>query len=38
MWRFKHGFGGEPIEFMPTYGMTLSPIRGKLFQYLKYKK
>jgi lipid II:glycine glycyltransferase (peptidoglycan interpeptide bridge formation enzyme) len=38
MWRFKHGFGGDPVEFMPTYGKKLSPVRGRLFQYMKYKK
>ena len=38
IWRFKYGFGGDHIEFLPVFGKSLAPIRGKIFQFLKYKK
>lgn len=38
IWRFKYGFGGDHVEFLPTYGKILKPIRGKLFEFLKYSK
>ncbi|MCD4677608.1 MAG: peptidoglycan bridge formation glycyltransferase FemA/FemB family protein, partial [Desulfobacula sp.] len=38
IWRFKYGFGGDHVEFLPTYGIIMQPIKGKVFHYLKYKK
>ena len=38
MWRFKHGFGGNYVKFMPTYGKVLKPIRGRLYKLFRYKK
>lgn len=38
VWTFKYGFGGVHVEYMPTYGKILKPIRGKLFQKLRYRK
>jgi lipid II:glycine glycyltransferase (peptidoglycan interpeptide bridge formation enzyme) len=38
MWRFKHGFGGMHVQYMPTYGKPLNPIRGILFGLWRYKK
>jgi len=38
IWRFKYGFNGDHILLMPTYGKVLSPLRGHIFQYLRYKK
>jgi len=38
IWRFKYGFGGKHVQFMPTYGKVMKPVTGRLFQYLKYKK
>jgi hypothetical protein len=35
MWRFKYGFGGNHIEYFPTYYKILQPLRGKIVQYLK---
>lgn len=38
IWRFKYGFGGEHVQFMPVYGKILKPLRGKLFRLLRYRK
>lgn len=38
IWRFKYGFGGIHVQFMPTYGKVLNPITGSLFQLWKYRK
>ncbi len=38
MWRFKHGFGGKHVLFLPVYGKVIQPLRGRIFQYLKYRK
>jgi len=38
IWRFKFGFGGKHVQFMPTYGKVLKPVSGRIFQYLRYKK
>jgi lipid II:glycine glycyltransferase (peptidoglycan interpeptide bridge formation enzyme) len=38
IWRYKYDFGGDHVEFMPTFGKVLKPIRGRLFQYIRYKK
>ncbi len=38
MWKFKHGFGGMHILFMPTYMKILKPIRGKLFEKIRYRQ
>jgi len=37
IWRFKHGFGGDHVEFLPVYGRALKPIRGRIFQYIRYR-
>jgi lipid II:glycine glycyltransferase (peptidoglycan interpeptide bridge formation enzyme) len=37
IWRFKYGFGGDHVEFLPTYGKVLRPLRGKIYQYVKYR-
>jgi lipid II:glycine glycyltransferase (peptidoglycan interpeptide bridge formation enzyme) len=37
MWRFKHSFGGIPIKYLPTYGKTIQPIRGKIFEIIKLR-
>ncbi|MFZ5942008.1 MAG: lipid II:glycine glycyltransferase FemX [Bacteroidota bacterium] len=34
MWRFKYGFGGDAVEFLPVYGKSLQPLRGRIFQFL----
>lgn len=36
IWRFKYEFGGKHVEFLPTYGKILKPIRGRIFKFLKY--
>ncbi|HAF30851.1 MAG TPA: hypothetical protein DCG75_17565 [Bacteroidales bacterium] len=38
MWRFKYSFGGDHVEFLPTFGKVLKLIRGRLFQCLIYRK
>jgi len=38
VWSFKHGFGGESIEFLPEYGKIIKPIRGRIFHFIRYKK
>lgn len=35
MWRFKFGFGGEYIRFMPIYGKVLNPLTGNIIKHLK---
>lgn len=36
IWHFKYGFGGKHVRFMPTYGKIIKPLKGKIFQLLKY--
>jgi|WetSurMetagenome_2_1015567.scaffolds.fasta_scaffold00034_53 lipid II:glycine glycyltransferase (peptidoglycan interpeptide bridge formation enzyme) len=36
IWRFKYGFGGDHVQFLPVYGKILKPLRGKLFHLLRY--
>lgn len=38
IWRFKFGYQGDHVEFLPTFGKALNPIRGRIFQYWRYKK
>lgn len=38
IWYFKYSFGGDHVEFLPGYGKVLQPVKGRLFQYWKYKK
>lgn len=38
VWRFKYGFGGDHVQFMPTYGKVLKPIRGKLYEMVRYRR
>ncbi len=38
IWNFKFGFGGDTIQYLPIYGKKLKPLKGLLFQLLKYKK
>ncbi|MFW5803653.1 MAG: lipid II:glycine glycyltransferase FemX [bacterium] len=38
IWRFKYGFGGMHVEFLPTYVKVLKPISGRVIRYLKYKQ
>jgi len=38
MWRFKYGFGGKHVQYMPVYGKILRPFTGGLFRYLRYRK
>ncbi len=35
IWRFKYGFGGDYVEFLPQYGKVIKPISGRIFEYLK---
>jgi lipid II:glycine glycyltransferase (peptidoglycan interpeptide bridge formation enzyme) len=37
IWRFKHGFGGQYVQFMPTFGKALNPLWGRLFRLVRYK-
>ena len=37
IWRFKYGFGGDHVEYMPVFGKMLKPFRGRLFQLFKYR-
>jgi len=32
IWNFKYKFGGMHVQFLPTYGKPLKPIRGRLFE------
>jgi len=38
IWQFKYGFGGDHVEFLPTYGKILKPISGRIFKLLKHPK
>ncbi len=38
IWRFKYGFGGDHVQFLPIYGMAIQPLRGRMFKFIKYKK
>ncbi|HOM85548.1 MAG TPA: peptidoglycan bridge formation glycyltransferase FemA/FemB family protein [Tenuifilaceae bacterium] len=38
MWRFKHGFGGMHVQFLPTYGKAIKPLMGQVFKFIRYKK
>lgn len=33
MWRFKFGFGGKHVQFLPTYGKVINPIRGRILKH-----
>lgn len=33
IWRFKYGFGGKPVEYLPVYGKVIQPLRGRLFYF-----
>ena len=37
IWRFKYGFGGDHVEFLPTYGKVLDQIKGRAFKLIKNK-
>lgn len=37
IWRFKYGFGGSHVQYIPTYGKIIKKVRGRLFMYVKYK-
>ena len=37
IWRFKYGFGGSHVQFMPAYGKPLLPLRGRIFRIIKYR-
>ena len=32
IWRFKYGFGGDHVEFLPIYGKILQPLRGRILK------
>lgn len=36
VWKYKYDFGGDHVEFLPTYGKVFKPIRGRLFYYKRY--
>jgi len=36
IWRFKYGFGGSHVQYMPAYGKPIKHLRGKIFLTLKY--
>lgn len=36
IWRFKYGFGGDHVQFMPIYGKSLRPLSGRLFKWYRY--
>lgn len=38
IWNFKYSLGPNHVQFTPTYGKAIKPIRGRLFKYIKYKK
>lgn len=38
VWKYKYDFGGDHIEFLPTYGKIIKPIRGGLFYFKRYGK
>ena len=35
IWHFKYGFGGMHVEYLPTYGKVIEPIRGNIYKILK---
>jgi lipid II:glycine glycyltransferase (peptidoglycan interpeptide bridge formation enzyme) len=35
IWRFKYGFGGDHVQFLPTYGKVLHPLKGRIFKFLR---
>jgi len=35
IWRFKYGFGGTHVQFLPVFGKTIHPIKGRIFKQLK---
>lgn len=37
IWRFKYGFGGDHVEYLPVYGKAIKPVSGKIFQYWRYR-
>lgn len=37
IWRFKHGFGGMHVQFLPTYGKAIKPLMGQVFKFIRYK-
>ncbi len=37
MWRFKHSFGGQHVEFMPQYVKKTNVLLGTLFMLIKRK-
>ncbi len=37
IWRYKFGFGGDHVEFLPVYGKVIHQLRGRIFKYLRYK-
>lgn len=37
IWRFKYGFGGDHVEFLPIYGKILTPLSGHIFKFLRYR-
>ncbi|MFC2152757.1 lipid II:glycine glycyltransferase FemX [Bacteroidota bacterium] len=38
VWVYKYSFGGIHVQFMPTYGKIIKPLRGRLFEFLIYRK
>ena len=36
IWRFKYGFGGEHVQYLPTYGGIIHPLKGLIFKVIKY--
>lgn len=32
IWRFKYGFGGKSVQYMPTYGRVIKPILGSIIK------
>jgi hypothetical protein len=32
IWRFKYGFGGDHISYLPVFGKRMKPIRGWIFE------
>lgn len=38
IWRFKYGFGGQSVEFLPEYGKIIKPVSGRIFYFMRYKK
>ncbi len=35
IWRFKYGFGGDHVQFLPVYGKVLHPLKGRIFKFLR---